>query len=313
MSKDYEIIPMKKETFPSYNRKPYSEYKKNKIISDFIDECHENIDMEVVESFGEEWSKFSHFDDKEIYQIGNEYFDILPPSILNSNSLVLDMGCGTGRWTKYLSPKVGFIDAVDPSKAIFVADNLLKSCSNVRLSKASSDNLPFDNDCFDLVISVGVLHHIPNTLKAMKDCVSKVKGGGYFYTYLYYKLDNRGFFFKLLFSVVDIIRKQVARLPTMIKKVTCDLLAVLFYMPFILLSRIFYYFGFKKFSNKLPLSYYRDKSFIIIRNDALDRFGTSLEQRFSRDEVEKMMKESGLKNIEFSEKAPFWHVIGQKI
>lgn len=50
----------------------------------------------------------------------------------------------------------------------------------------------------------------------------------------------------------------------------------------------------------------------ILRNDALDRFGTPLEQRFSRNQIEEMMLKCGLEEIRFSEKAPYWHAIGVK-
>ena len=51
----------------------------------------------------------------------------------------------------------------------------------------------------------------------------------------------------------------------------------------------------------------------MIRNDALDRFGTSLEQRFSKKEIEEMMRNCGLDHINFSENIPYWHVIGKRI
>ena len=68
----------------------------------------------------------------------------------------------------------------------------------------------------------------------------------------------------------------------------------------------------EKWGNKIPLSYYSNKSFNVIRNDSLDRFGTPLEQRFSKKQIEKMMHEAGLHDIKFSNNQPYWHVIGQK-
>jgi ubiquinone/menaquinone biosynthesis C-methylase UbiE len=296
-----------------YTCEPLKIHEKNKVISDFMSTGGHNIDSKVVEDFGEEWSKFNDFDDGLIRKMGDEYFDILPSELCNKRIKVMDMGCGTGRWTKYLASKVGFIDAVDPSKAIFVADGLLKDTPNVRLTKATSEALPFKDNSYDLVISVGVLHHIPDTLQAMKDCVSKVKHGGYFYTYLYYNLDNRGFLFKTIFAVANAIRKMVSSLPGKIKKIVCDVLAIVFYMPFVLLSRAFYAVRLTKAADKVPLAYYRNKSFFVIRNDALDRFGTRLEQRFSKEEIEGMMRQCGLSEICFSNNSPYWHVIGRKI
>ena len=68
----------------------------------------------------------------------------------------------------------------------------------------------------------------------------------------------------------------------------------------------------KNLGSKLPLSYYSDKSLNVIRNDSLDRFGTPLEQRFSKLKIKEMMEKSGLYNITFSENQPYWHAIGQK-
>jgi len=272
-----------------------------------------NIDKRVVDEFGEEWLKFHDFTDKRIKAAAEEYFDIIDQTIVNKNTYVLDIGCGTGRWTKYLASKAGFIEAVDPSNAIFAADNLLRNVDNVRLSKASVDTLPFPDETFDFAMSVGVLHHVPNTQQALIDCVKKVKKGGYFYVYLYYNLDKRGGIFRTLFRFTDIIRNIICKFPSGLKKFVCDVLAIIIYMPLILFARFLSIVNLKKLAKKVPLSAYSNKSFFIIRNDALDRFGTRLEQRFSRREIEEMMIKSGLSQILVSEGIPFYHAIGKKV
>jgi hypothetical protein len=49
-----------------------------------------------------------------------------------------------------------------------------------------------------------------------------------------------------------------------------------------------------------------------MRTDALDRFGTPLEQRFTRAQITKMMTAAGLENIRFSDGFPFWCAVGFK-
>ena len=49
-----------------------------------------------------------------------------------------------------------------------------------------------------------------------------------------------------------------------------------------------------------------------MRTDALDRFGTRLEQRFTRAEIEAMMRAAGLERIAFSDQAPFWCALGYR-
>ena len=49
-----------------------------------------------------------------------------------------------------------------------------------------------------------------------------------------------------------------------------------------------------------------------MRTDALDRFGTRLEQRFTKKEIYSMMIDAGLTDIEFSKDIPFWTALGFK-
>lgn len=295
-----------------YNQSPTDYLKTEEYNIACFNENNENIDLKVVEAFGDEWLKFNNFEHKEIEKLGKLYFDILDDAMINKKSIVLDAGCGSGRFTHYLANRAGFVEAIDPSLAVLAASKLLSNTPNVRISKASISNIPFDNNSFDLVMSIGVLHHIPNTLQAMKSCVQKVKSGGYFYTYLYYALDNRGVFFKLLFHSSNLIRRVISKLPSTLKKILCDLLAILLYMPIVYLGRFFRKIGLEKWAVKLPLSFYQDKNFMIIRNDSLDRFGTSLEQRFSKQQIIEMMQSCGLKDINVSEGLPYWHAVGKK-
>jgi SAM-dependent methyltransferase len=295
-----------------YNQAPLQVVEtKNRSISIFSTDG-KNIDAEVVETFGEEWLKFKDYSDEEIRLFAVQYFDILNDDIINKNTYALDIGCGTGRWTKYLSQRIGFVEAIDPSNAVFAADHLLKEVDNVRITKASVETIPFDDNTFDFAMSIGVLHHIPDTQQAMIDCVKKVKPGGHFYTYLYYDLDNKGGLFKAIFALSDGIRKVVSSMSPKLKRFTCDVLAVVLYMPFVLLCRLLNLFGLHKLSKKLPLSDYANKTFFIIRNDSLDRFGTKLEHRFSKPEVIAMMEKSGLENIVVSPGSPYYHAVGRK-
>lgn len=284
------------------------------VINSFVKKNEQNIDKKTVDSFGEEWSKFNDFSNAEIEQVGDDYFDILPSSLYdNEETLVLDVGCGTGRWAKYLANKVKTVECIDPSDAVITARHLLRAQDNVRISKASVNNIPFPDESFDLVFSLGVLHHIPDTEDGIRKCVAKVKKGGYFLVYLYYSLDNRGVVFKTMFWLVNLLRLVVSNMPQGLKSAMCDILAFLVYVPMVLLAKIAkLILPSSQLYKNIPLSYYEDKSLRIIRNDSLDRFGTPLEKRFSKMKIQNMLKNAGLNNIIFSESEPYWHVIAQK-
>ena len=62
----------------------------------------------------------------------------------------------------------------------------------------------------------------------------------------------------------------------------------------------------------MPLHGYQNRSFFMIRNDTLDRFGTRLEQRFSSKQIIAMMENAGLTDIVISPGIPLYHAVGRK-
>ena len=67
-----------------------------------------NIDLYTAKSFGEEWEKFdqSNLSYKEALERFNEYFHLFPWDSLPDNSEGIDIGCGSGRWDKFVAPRV---------------------------------------------------------------------------------------------------------------------------------------------------------------------------------------------------------------
>ncbi len=163
-------------------------------------------------------------------------------------------------------------------------------------------------------MSNGVLHHIPDTQQAMQDCVKKVKKGGYFCTYIYYNFDNKSWAFKMLHKLSELLRFVISKMPQQLKMLMCNIIAALIYMPFIWFARFLQIIKVpQRIVDKIPLSPYIGRTFFIIRNDALDRFGTPLEQRFSKEQIRQMMTNCGLTDIVFSPKPAFWHAVGRKM
>jgi hypothetical protein len=62
----------------------------------------------------------------------------------------------------------------------------------------------------------------------------------------------------------------------------------------------------------MPLSWYADKSFYVMRTDAYDRFCTRLEKRFTRAQIEQMLVRAGLEKVSFSDVPPYWCAVGLK-
>lgn len=271
-----------------------------------------NIDPKTVASFGDEWSRFDQSGMKadEAQKVFEEYFAVFPWASLSPDAEGFDMGCGSGRWARWVAPRVGRLHCIDPSAAIDVARANLADAQNVMFHRASVDESGLSLGSQDFGYSLGVLHHVPDTAAAIRSCVALLKPGAPLLLYLYYAFDNRPAWFRALWRVSDVFRRIVYRLPAGLKHGVTDAIAAGVYWPLARLSGALDKLGVGV--HGIPLSYYRKHSFYTMRTDARDRFGTPLEQRFTRAKIEQMMRAAGLGQIRFSEAAPYWCVAGVK-
>ena len=272
-----------------------------------------NIDPKTVASFGDEWKRFdqSGMSKDEAQKVFDEYFAIFPWDALSPDAQGFDMGCGSGRWAIWVAPKVGRLHCIDPSDAIEIARANLLEHGNVSFHHESVDSQCLPSNSQDFGYSLGVLHHVPNTAAAICSCVDLLKSGAPLLLYLYYAFDNRPYWFRAIWQVSDLLRKMIFRLPPVFKHLTTDAIALLIYMPLAVICSLMERLGFNVSS--IPLSYYRNHSFYTMRTDARDRFGTPLEQRFTRVQIKEMMESAGLVNVCFSDAAPFWCAVGYKV
>ena len=269
-----------------------------------------NIDLHTVAGFGDEWERFdqSELDSKEAQRLFDLYFSVFPWDIISDKAVGFDMGCGSGRWARFVAPLVGRLLCVDPSSALEIAKRNLAEHDNCEFHLASVDDMSINDRSMDFGYSLGVLHHIPDTQAAMSACVKKLKAGAPFLVYLYYAFDNRSIWYRAIWRVSEVLRYGISRSPHKIRYVISQLFAGAVYLPLARLALLFDKAGFDV--RNFPLSSYRNLSFYTMRTDALDRFGTRLEQRFTRVEIKDMMKNSGLENIKFSSEVPYWCAVG---
>jgi SAM-dependent methyltransferase len=208
-----------------------------------------------------------------------------------------------------VAPRVQHLHVLDASaEALTVAKQNMMLLNNVSFYANSVAEIPLPKCSLDFAYSLGVLHHVPDTQAAIDAIADKLKPGAPFLVYLYYAFDNRPPWYRLLWRMTNVARYIISRLPHKLRLVFSQTIAVLIYWPLARAAGLLARLGLG--TEHMPLSYYADKSFYVMRTDAYDRFCTRLEKRFTSVEIETMLRRAGFRDIAFSEQAPFWCAVG---
>jgi SAM-dependent methyltransferase len=178
--------------------------------------------------------------------------------------------------------------------------------AHVRWAQGRGEDLPYAGAAFDVVLCIGVLHHVPDPLRVLREIVRVLRPGGLLYFYMYYAMEQRSAAYRALHAASSWLRRLVHPLPAALRLPVCDLLAVIIYLPLVLTTRLLKRMG-VPFWRRMPLAYYHDKSFRVMRNDALDRFGTPFEARSTQDEIVRLLADAGFTDVRFSDGPPYWH------
>ena len=110
-----------------------------------------NSDQRTVDSFGDEWQRFdqSAVPTEESRAVFERYFSHFPWDELPERAQGFDMGCGSGRWARWVAPRVGTLHCIDPSSALDVARRNLSGFANVQFHQGGVDDnvLPSSRGC----------------------------------------------------------------------------------------------------------------------------------------------------------------------
>jgi SAM-dependent methyltransferase len=95
---------------------------------------------------------------------------------------VLEVGCGSGTFARYLAEQCANVVATDfsPKAVEYARERMLKDLPKARAIVADAHDLPFPDESFDLTVCSSTLEHVLDPATALSEMVRVTKRGGTF-------------------------------------------------------------------------------------------------------------------------------------
>lgn len=244
----------------------------------------------TAESFAYEW--------KYIYKENNyekqNFLHFLTPYLKENDlqgKLTLDIGCGSGRFTKWAAlcgTEISF--GSDLGESVEVAYAMTKDLPNVCIVQADIYAMPFKG-VFDIAYSIGVLHHLPEPKNGFVTLPPVLKSGGRMLIWVYNRRNNARaiYFYEPLRDILKHLPKPILYKLCYIPGLAVHLINVL--------THILNWYGFKKLAKKVPFSYYANFPFNMKLNDAFDVLATPKSNYYYVEQIRDWFETAKLNDI----------------
>ena len=268
---------------------------------------NEKIDRSTISDFGVQWSQYPNVETDTWWggvdgQFKDQLEPLLPISELSGKN-VCDIGSGPGRIVlNLIAAGAAHVTAIEPSRAAFqtLETNTKHIADQVTLICATGENIPRTG--FDIVISLGVLHHVVNPAPICDAAYRALRPGGRMIVWLYGKEGNA---FYLFWAIP--LREITRRLPLPLTKILCYLLTLLA-DGYTLLCR-FLPLPMRRYFSDVYGKFEFKKRYLAI----FDQLHTNYAKYYSENEARELLALAGFKSVQVYNRAGYsWTVLGSK-
>ncbi len=259
----------------------------------------------TISDFGEQWTKYT--DNSGRYGSDAMFADICHPLLTVEDLVgknVADIGSGTGRIVNMLvSAGAARVTAIEPSAAFDALKvNTHASADKIDYVRAEGTAIAAQGP-FDVVVSIGVLHHIPAPDPVVAAAYQSLRPGGKMFVWLYGREGNEAYLCAAL-----PLRAITTRLPHWVLAGLCYVLDV-FTMVYTAATRFI----------RLPLRDYLQNVYSPLAADKrrlviYDQLNPQYAKYYTRDEARRLLESNGFTNVEVHHRHGYsWSVIGEKL
>jgi ubiquinone/menaquinone biosynthesis C-methylase UbiE/uncharacterized protein YbaR (Trm112 family) len=195
--------------------------------------------------------------------------------------LVLDVGCGMGRFSDVASRWGATVVGIDLTSAVDAAYSNIGGRDNVHLAQADVFRLPFRDETFDFIFSIGVLHHTPDTKAAFDQLPRLLKPGGHIAIWVYTARRS-------VYLTSDLYRHVTTRLPKRVLYALCHVAIPMYHVNKVpALGAVT--------RKVLPISAHPDPEWRVL--DTFDWYSPTYQWKHSQSEVRSWFESQGLVSL----------------
>lgn len=258
---------------------------------------------QTIRDFGVQWTAYP---ENTGYYASSELFRDLVHPFLTEDDIrgkhIAEIGSGTGRIVNMLlAAGAGHVVAIEPSAAFDVLTRNVSDPARTTLIRARGEELPADSD-LDYVLSIGVIHHIPDPAPVLDAACRALRPGGQCLIWVYGREGNRMYLF-----LVTPVRALTKRLPhwmtaALVRAIDVPLVAYMALARFLKVPLWNY------LRNVLSRMSGADRRLIIY-----DQLNPAWARYYTGDEARALLSERGFQDVRLHHRHGYsWTVIGTK-